>query len=892
MTQPSSITPASVRGRWLALPLAFALGLAGTVNAETVVLPARKPLHPIDAPASGIHVRSVELPDEMSSVTGTPFTSSAVLDRSFGILIGGSFSVAGAQNIMRVAPQGDFDPNFARLTLNDRVFAIANHVNGSGYYISGAFDEVRLDGTVVDDHRHAMSIHYGGGAPTIEGGLLPRLDGFARLMLESSFHSQGNTRQLLIGGDFHAANGSTVHLLGRFNTTGGLLAAYDIDDGNQVRTLASYPDGRVLVGGMFPAPGSPGHYSIVRLNPDGSRDPSFLASATEGTGRVNVIAIQPDGRIVIGGNFQYVNNVARNNLARLHPDGTLDPTFQANTDGDVYSILLLGGGEMFVGGHFTSIQGSTASGPLALLQADGTPWVVTPADGAVYGLTGTSRTDMIVTGGFTQLGGGPTPHRFGIASVIHPSNSEQFVVQPDGSSLVFRLKRNGLLSLPARTFILLSTDQPGIFQRIGEAAMLADGTIELANAPRPQGAGPYTYRAELRFTGGHGNNSLSFDVSDSQIQLVQHRITVNVSGTGSYAMGPPWVITGEQRQIEVQPAAGEYFEGISGCGTSGQFPVFTTAPANGDCTIEIRYADRIVSAVADGLGQVMPASQPVNLGGSVQFQVTPAAGHGLRDLDVRDLVAGTCPDAVVQGNTVIAGPVNAGRCGYLVHMRRIDFTVTPSVNGSGSLSPSKPVQVEAGGSTQFTLTPASGWRIDGVDGTCGGQLNGNVFTTAAIHASCTVVARFAQDTVKLGVQVLPLLPWALYGQDFGYHVVVTNPGKAAVAGISVNSPVPDGADMASVHWACLGPAATGCTPIGSGALAQSGVNVPAGGSVTWLVQGLVDTASTLPWMQPSASVAASQMPAPASAAAHIVLALFLDGLETGSTGDEEDAIPH
>lgn len=74
----------------------------------------------------------------------------------------------------------------------------------------------------------------------------------------------------------------------------------------------------------------------------------------------------------------------------------------------------------------------------------------------------------------------------------------------------------------------------------------------------------------------------------------------------------------------------------------------------------------------------------------------------------------------------------------------VTFTVTPSVGtASGTISPDTPQTVNSGASASFTLTPASGFHLDNVGGTCGGTLTGNVYATAAVTADCTVIANFA-----------------------------------------------------------------------------------------------------------------------------------------------------
>src|SRR5436853_1336483 len=80
-------------------------------------------------------------------------------------------------------------------------------------------------------------------------------------------------------------------------------------------------------------------------------------------GIVYVVVVQPDGKILIGGDFTTPSPnggaaVTRNRIARLNPDGTLDG-FNPNANGTVLSIAVQADGKILAGGTFTNIGGQT-----------------------------------------------------------------------------------------------------------------------------------------------------------------------------------------------------------------------------------------------------------------------------------------------------------------------------------------------------------------------------------------------------------------------------------------------------------------------------------------------------------------------------------------------------
>ena len=84
--------------------------------------------------------------------------------------------------------------------------------------------------------------------------------------------------------------------------------------------MAVQTDGKVLVGSEFPNP-------IARLNADGTVESA--ATFDPGLGpnvRVFGIALQPDGKILLGGAFTAVNGQPRNRVARLHANGVVEDT--------------------------------------------------------------------------------------------------------------------------------------------------------------------------------------------------------------------------------------------------------------------------------------------------------------------------------------------------------------------------------------------------------------------------------------------------------------------------------------------------------------------------------------------------------------------------------------
>jgi uncharacterized delta-60 repeat protein len=128
------------------------------------------------------------------------------------------------------------------------------------------------------------------------------------------------------------------------------------------------PDGKILVGGSFTRLSGQQCTNLARLNPDGSLDDRFTPGAIGGIGgfrlsanSVSALAVQTDGRILVGGRFTKLGGEARTNLVRLDADGTLDGGFNpgpgGNTSSSVTSIALQSDGKLLLGGSFNTLAG-------------------------------------------------------------------------------------------------------------------------------------------------------------------------------------------------------------------------------------------------------------------------------------------------------------------------------------------------------------------------------------------------------------------------------------------------------------------------------------------------------------------------------------------------------
>jgi uncharacterized delta-60 repeat protein len=115
--------------------------------------------------------------------------------------------------------------------------------------------------------------------------------------------------------------------------------------------------GRVILGGGFDTFNGQTMTNLARLLPDGSLDPAFTPGAGPDN-RVLSLAVEPDDQIVIGGDFTMVGGVPRNRIARLNNDGTVDAQFNPGTgaNGPVESLQVMADGRLLVGGPFSKIN--------------------------------------------------------------------------------------------------------------------------------------------------------------------------------------------------------------------------------------------------------------------------------------------------------------------------------------------------------------------------------------------------------------------------------------------------------------------------------------------------------------------------------------------------------
>ena len=213
------------------------------------------------------------------------------------------------------------------------------------------------------------------------------------LVLASAYQSDG---KLLIAGQFTRVDGAFRAGIARLNTDGTLDTSFDPGTGSDlgVGGVLVQPDGKILIWGFFQVFNDEGGVkSLVRLNSNGSTDTSFnVGHNLGGTTGFNLpsvysVILQPDGKIVVGGQFSFVitptGNVDRSRVARFNSDGTFDPTFDpgagaVSSQGDENNFVFnlarqsigTNAGKIIIQGSFDSFDNQPAAG-MARLNANG-----------------------------------------------------------------------------------------------------------------------------------------------------------------------------------------------------------------------------------------------------------------------------------------------------------------------------------------------------------------------------------------------------------------------------------------------------------------------------------------------------------------------------------------
>jgi uncharacterized delta-60 repeat protein len=145
--------------------------------------------------------------------------------------------------------------------------------------------------------------------------------------------------KLLVAGRFTYVNGEFAPGgIVRLNADGSTDHTFDvssIDDWGlgYIKTIGRYADGKILLGGSFYASSNGfGLNSLIRLTEDGDIDESFSeynGISADIYREVSDIIIQNDGKAIIAGGFEKVNDIDRKYLARLNSDGSLDLSFHS-----------------------------------------------------------------------------------------------------------------------------------------------------------------------------------------------------------------------------------------------------------------------------------------------------------------------------------------------------------------------------------------------------------------------------------------------------------------------------------------------------------------------------------------------------------------------------------
>lgn len=391
----------------------------------------------------------------------------AVVQRADGkLLIGGTFTTlqpegddnwTGRRYIALLNTDGKVDTAF-NLDINeqpgnyvDSLNLLSGTVNGTRILVGGSFPSVHPAGTATRLLRRnlvlieqagpvvtAFDLSVGGAPGGTINALAVQADG--RVLAVGRFSDVGGAKStniarfdpegapdlsfdsaLTTDGDVNAiavrpnAAPSTTQLPGFawFERDARLRTSFATgSDASQLRgridTVAVQQDGSLIVGGAFnDITNAISGSNLLRYRVNGQRDTSFSVKLN---GSVSTIALQPDGKILIGGAFTTVNDLARPFLARLNADGSFDNSFDPSPNARINSIVILGD-KIYLGGAFTTLTPGASTATTTTPTATSRAYIarLNLSDAAIdtgYNPTANGAVNVLVPQGDKMLVGG------------------------------------------------------------------------------------------------------------------------------------------------------------------------------------------------------------------------------------------------------------------------------------------------------------------------------------------------------------------------------------------------------------------------------------------------------------------------------------------------------
>jgi len=256
-----------------------------------------------------------------------------------------NFQGVDADRIVRLTSDGAVDNSFVsgKSFSIDWIGSIAFQTDGSIIAVGNLFDYQNISAKAIVRIKTNGSIDYSFN----KGATVPLkiiLDNQGKALINCSYYSDGEVVKQLL----------------RLNTDGSVDRTFSVTLSDYsifiyattITSMIVQPDDKIIIAGQFTSVNGTAVQRICRLNPDGSLDPTFQAQILLNE-YVNSMALQTDGKIIVGGHFSSINGIAIGSLARLNSDGSLDIAFSTKPGASfINKVFILPNGKILVGGGF------------------------------------------------------------------------------------------------------------------------------------------------------------------------------------------------------------------------------------------------------------------------------------------------------------------------------------------------------------------------------------------------------------------------------------------------------------------------------------------------------------------------------------------------------------